>query len=128
MFTIELSGRAPIYEQLKSQIIRLAVSGVLLPDEKVPSVRVLAQQLRINPNTVQKAYQELERNGVIYSLPGKGSFLSADILKNETVRDDALQDLRKAVKTCMQYGISYKNALKNIQEIYQEGNADDSDK
>jgi len=128
LFTIELSGRMPIYEQLKSQIIRLAVSGVLSPNEQIPSVRTLAQQLRVNPNTVQKAYQELERTGVIYSFPGKGSFVSEDILDNEPIRHDALNGLKKAAKTCLQYGVTYEMVMQSIQKIYEGGNASDSNK
>ena len=72
MFLINTQSNEPIYEQIKRQIVRFVEAGVLQPDEKLISVRSLAQQLNINPNTVQKAYQELEVEGVLYTLPKKG--------------------------------------------------------
>ena len=66
----------PIYEQVKDGFRKLILSGVLLPDERMPSVRELATGLAINPNTIQRAYRELEQEGYICSVPGKGSFVA----------------------------------------------------
>ena len=79
MITVDMRDRKPIYEQLIDNIRALAVQGHLKPDEHLPSVRALAAELAINPNTIQKAYADLERQGVIYSLPGRGNFISPDI-------------------------------------------------
>ncbi|MBR5220798.1 MAG: GntR family transcriptional regulator [Clostridia bacterium] len=79
MITVDMRDRKPIYEQLIDNIRTLAVQGHLKPDEHLPSVRQLAAELAINPNTIQKAYAELERQNVIYSLPGRGNFISPDI-------------------------------------------------
>lgn len=79
MITVDMRDRKPIYEQLIDNIRTLAVRGYLAPDAHLPSVRALAAELAINPNTIQKAYAELERQGVIYSLPGRGNFISPDI-------------------------------------------------
>ena len=79
MITVDMRDRKPIYEQLIDNIRALAVQGHLKPDEHLPSVRALAAELAINPNTIQKAYAELERQNVIYSLPGRGNFISPDI-------------------------------------------------
>lgn len=79
MITVDMRDRKPIYEQLIDNIRTLAVQGHLKPDEHLPSVRQLAAELAINPNTIQKAYAELERQNVIYSLPGRGNFISSDI-------------------------------------------------
>lgn len=68
----------PIYEQIKDGLRKLIVTGAMAPDEKLPSVRALATQLSINPNTIQRAYNELEGEGYIYSVPGKGSFASGN--------------------------------------------------
>lgn len=76
MFDLDLRSRLPIYEQLVEKFKESIISEVLKPDEQLPSVRILAQQLTINPNTIQKAYRELERQGYIYSLPGKGNFVT----------------------------------------------------
>ena len=75
-YMLELNYRdtRPIYEQIKDGLRKLVVSGVIRQDEKLPSVRELASQLAINPNTIQKAYRELEQEGCIYTVAGKGSF------------------------------------------------------
>ena len=75
---IQISYRdpRPIYEQVKDGFRTLILTGVLHPDEKMPSVRELATQLAINPNTIQRAYRELEQEGYICSVPGKGSFVA----------------------------------------------------
>lgn len=77
MININFRDPRPIYEQIKSDICRLIVSGVLAPNSKLPSVRDMASELAINPSTIQRAYRELEAEGYICSVPGKGSFVSA---------------------------------------------------
>ena len=77
MFQIDLKSRKAIYEQVMDNFKRLIVTGVLAPDEKIPSVRDMAKSLTVNPNTVQKAYRELETQGYIYTVLGQGSFISA---------------------------------------------------
>ena len=78
MFEIKTQSRIPIFEQLKGQILEYITAGILQEDEQLPSVRALASQLGINPNTVAKAYQDLEKSGLIYSVAGKGSFISGE--------------------------------------------------
>ena len=77
MFQIDLKSRKAIYEQVMDNFKRLIVTGVLKQDEKVPSVRDMAKTLTVNPNTVQKAYRELESQGYFYTVLGQGSFISA---------------------------------------------------
>ncbi len=74
MLTLNYRDSRPIYGQIKDGLRRLIVTGALEPDEKLPSVRSMAMELAINPNTIQRAYAELEAEGFIYSVPGKGSF------------------------------------------------------
>lgn len=76
MFQLDLKNRKPLYEQIVENYKELIINGVLKPDEKMPSVRDLAKQLTINPNTIQKSYRELEYQGYIYSVKGLGSFVS----------------------------------------------------
>ena len=101
MVTIDLRSSRPIYEQVVDSLRRLIVSGAIEPDEKLPSVRELASQLVINPNTIQRAYRELEREGYVYSVPGKGSFARERTEKDgERARqllrafDEAAEELR----------------------------------
>ncbi len=77
--SIDYRSRKPIYEQLVCKIKEMAVSGALEPGYKLPAVRQLASELAINPNTIQKAYAELERQNIIYSFAGKGSFISEQL-------------------------------------------------
>ena len=77
MFQIDLKSRKAIYEQVMDNFKRLIITGVLKQDEKVPSVREMAKALTVNPNTVQKAYRELENSGYFYTVLGQGSFISA---------------------------------------------------
>ena len=74
MLTLNYRDSRPIYGQIKDGLRRLIVTGALEPDEKLPSVRSMAMDLAINPNTIQRAYAALEAEGFIYSVPGKGSF------------------------------------------------------
>lgn len=81
MFQIDRFGRTPIYEQIIDQTQRLIVSGILKEGDQLPSVRVLSQELSVNPNTLQKAYSELERRGLCVSAPGNGRFVTADAFR-----------------------------------------------
>ena len=91
MISLNYRDSRPIYEQLEEKLRRLILSGAIGEAERLPSVRELASQLAINPNTIQRAYRELEQAGFIYSVPGKGSFaakLSAvDAGRRETLRE-----------------------------------------
>ncbi len=78
MFSIDIMSRQPVYEQLIAQIEHFVLIGILKSNDKIPSVRSLAVDLSINPNTIQKAYSELDRRGIIYSVPGRGCFVSEE--------------------------------------------------
>lgn len=77
MIVLDYQDSRPLYQQVKDSLRRMMLTGLLEPDEKLPSVRSLATQLAINPNTIQRAYAELEAEGYIYSVAGRGSFVSA---------------------------------------------------
>lgn len=113
MFTISLNGKKTIYEQIRDQIINFIALGVMKPHEKMPSVRSLALDLGINPNTVFKAYQELEREGYIYMMPKKGAFV-ADIKQSNT----DLEGLKVLVRSYKDQGLVKEELLKVIEEIY----------
>ena len=106
MFIIDIQSKVPIFEQLKKQILEFISIGILLPNNKLPSVRSLATDIGVNPNTVSKAYQELENQGYIYSIKGKGCFI-ADNQTDQLIKDDKLDDfndyLKIVVPTCSKY-------------------------
>ncbi|OZQ64400.1 GntR family transcriptional regulator [Paenibacillus sp. VTT E-133280] len=102
MFELDVRSRKPIYEQLTDKVKEMILHGILQTDEQLPSVRTLSQQLTVNPNTIQKAYRELEREGYIYSLQGKGSFVAPmkkeqNEIKKAEVRDELLRLMVEAV-------------------------------
>lgn len=113
MFTLNFQSREPIYEQLYNNVVRLASLGVLQPEEQMPPVRSLATQLGVNPNTVSKAYQLLERDGIIYSAVGRGSFVSSGVTAASLQRATALDELTKAIRKACDIGIT-KEELKRV--------------
>lgn len=94
MIHLDLHDPRPIYEQIVEQIETLAARGVLEADAKLPSVRQLAVELSLNPNTVQKAYGELLSRGVIYSVRGRGNFVSGDSAR---LREQKLGEIRESM-------------------------------
>ncbi|NLP26145.1 MAG: GntR family transcriptional regulator [Clostridiales bacterium] len=110
MFNINLQSRMPIYEQVYKKVIELIIKGILVENEQLPSVRNLSKELNINPNTVAKAYQELERNKIIYSLSGRGSFV-AKTNRNQ-MKEHILEEFDVCIKEALQSGLT-KEELKN---------------
>ena len=106
MYQLDLHSRAPIYQQLKEKILRL-----------------MARELGINPNTVAKAYQDLEKSGLIYSVAGKGSFISGEETLDRQVAVSVLDHLREAIREARSSGVDRQTALILIDEVYKEGNA-----
>ena len=122
MIILDNQDRRPIYEQLKSRITELVLMEVYPPDMQLPSVRSLARELGVNPNTVQKAYQELERDKVIYTVSGKGSFISANPLAKERRRKEELERLEEDVKSCRLIGIPGDEIKQKVTEtVNQQG-------
>ncbi|OUP16217.1 GntR family transcriptional regulator [Lachnoclostridium sp. An196] len=105
MILIDYSDRRPIYEQVTEKIAELIIRGVLPPESQLPSVRSLAMDLSINPNTIQRAYQELERKGYTYSVPGKGSFVSQKTEYLEEQRENILEEQRRLAEKAMCLGM-----------------------
>lgn len=89
MFEIDKLSRTPIYEQLIDQFELCILSGDIGPDGQLPSVRFLSQTLSVNPNTLQRAYAEIERRGLCYTVPGNGRYISKDALQK--LKEAALQ-------------------------------------
>ena len=126
MITIDYKDRRPIYEQIVSSIEDLAVRGVLEPDSQLPSVRQLAVELSINPNTIQRAYSQLEKTGVIYSVKGKGNFEAADPKRlREEKMEQILQEMEKLLRQALALGVGrerMENWLHSLLEKEEGGN------
>lgn len=111
MIKIDLHSRQPIYEQLKEQVIKLSMLGLMEKNEKLPSVRSLAREIGINPNTVQKAYQELEREGLIYTVSGKGSFISSDEKVRPQIQKKSLEEVTASARRAAEHGCTKEEIL-----------------
>lgn len=98
MLHLDLHDPRPMYEQVIDQIETLVARGVLPADSRLPSVRQMAMELSLNPNTVQKAYSELLNRGVIYSVRGKGNYISGDRMK---IRQEKMQSIRETIMELM---------------------------
>lgn len=119
MLQIDYRDRNPIYEQIRNKMKELIIKGVLKPHERVPSVREQAQSLTINPNTIQKAYRELEDKGYIYSVKGKGSFVSpSEMWKGDDKLDELIQSLEKTVSEMILFGADKKKVIEVIENIF----------
>ena len=104
LITLDLSDERPIYQQIVDEVRRALVLGTLAPEDPLPSVRALAAELRVNPNTVQQAYRELERAGIIYSRRGQGTFAAPGAGADE--RGTLIRDVaERALKDARRYGI-----------------------
>ncbi|EHL19207.1 GntR family transcriptional regulator [Peptoanaerobacter stomatis] len=122
MIQVDVRSRVPIYEQIINSIKQMSISGVLLPNEKLPSVRELAKDMTINPNTIQKAYQELERQGIIYIKRGQGTFINPDIkAKNKEEKMANLKEIiSNIVVESIYLGISKEELIEIIKNIYEK--------
>ena len=121
MYQLDLQSRTPIYQQLKEKILWLIMAGAIGPGDPLPSVRVMARELGINPNTVAKAYQDLEKSGLIYSVAGKGSFISGEETLDRQMTASVLDRFREAVREARSAGVDRQTALALVEEVYKEG-------
>ena len=120
MIVIDYHDKRPIYEQIIDRFQLLILNGALEPDTQLPSVRSLAVELSINANTIQRAYGELERKGLIYSVKGRGNFVSAqkDVVVKQ--QEKMLDDLRQQLKLCKESGIHSEKVMDCVCKIFQE--------
>lgn len=122
MIQVDIRSRVPIYEQLYENIRRLILLGVMAEDEKVPSVRELASHLTINPNTIQKAYKALERDGYIYSVSGRGNFVKGlDPLQYKQETRDLIQKLNQVLEEAKLLTMSKEQVIAVVEDCYREG-------
>ena len=125
MIQIDLTSRVPIYEQICTNIIRLASAGVLKPGDKLLPVRSLASELGINPNTVAKAYKLLENDKYIVSNVERGSYVSDKLTKDCAERAIALDDFKQSTKIANLLSVDKAELNRIIENIYNGGGIDD---
>ncbi len=119
MFSINLRSRTAIYEQIIDQIEDGILKGILKPNEQLPSVRGLSMELTLNPNTISKAYGDLEKRGLIYSIVGKGSFIAPEAF--EIIRKKYNADFKNFKELLIKYrasGVGKDSLIEIINSIY----------
>lgn len=124
MFVIDYQNRKPIYEQIVDRFQMLIITGAMEPDSQLPSVRSLAVDLAINPNTIQKAYSVLEKEGYIYPVKGRGNYVSGNSELKVRKQDAFYETLRELVWRGRELGISREMFLEKAQEFYKEDGHD----
>ena len=128
MFQIDLKSRKAIYEQIMDNYKRLISTGALREDEKIPSVRDLAKELTVNPNTIQKAYRELERQGYFYTVLGQGSFAAARPKdSNRREIEGPYTRMGEIVWELLFYGEQGEKIIEVIQSEISNGGSNDPD-
>lgn len=122
MFLINPKSKQPLYEQLVEQLRRQLALGGIESGAAMPSVRQLAMELGVNPNTIQKAYRQMEAEGMILSIPGKGSFVNenlTELMKHQ--REQQKSEVRRAIRACRELGLSQAEIAQIVEEEYKEG-------
>ena len=121
MILLDYTDRRPIYEQLAEKIEELIFRNIWEPDSQLPSVRSLATELSINPNTIQRTYGELERRGYIYSVKGKGSFVSDVRNLRALKRKEWEKEFEQIVTEGRKIGLSLEDVIQQASVCYGEG-------
>ena len=116
MIQLNYRDSKPIYEQIKDGLRKLVISNSLSADEKLPSVRELAAKLAINPNTIQRAYHELETEGYICSVAGRGSYVCAQIPEDPARQVALMQQFDAAVQELLYLGMRSEELRRRIPE------------
>jgi GntR family transcriptional regulator len=134
LIKVDTRGFVPLYEQVKAEIRRLAALGAVKPHDPLPSIRELAAEILVNPNTVARAYRELEQEGLIYTQKGRGSFLTARKAQ-DVDRDRGVHLIRKmdeAVREIKKFGLGqaevrklFEDSLRRSEEKGQRGGGDE---
>ena len=121
LIEIDFRDKRPLYEQISDKLKRLIEQGVIGRDELLPSVRALSMELSINPNTIQKAYSVLDRDGYSYSVAGKGSFAADVSLLLPGRREAFFTELDGVLARAPALGISAEDVIQHIQDTAEKG-------
>jgi GntR family transcriptional regulator len=120
MIVVNGQSTTPIYQQIIEEVLAQIASGILVKDDPLPGIRTMAKDLGINPNTVVKAYTELERDGFVYSLTGKGYYVSAAKQDHSELKAQKLSEIRKSIEYVKHFGVSEHTLIDLIKTIYKE--------
>lgn len=119
MFVVDVMSRVPVYEQIIKQVEEQVLTGILKEGDKLSSVRSLSVKLSINPNTIQKAYTELDRRQLIITVPGKGSFISEKAIEVVGANSrEKMTELNKIIRELALAGVTKEEIINNIEEVF----------
>lgn len=119
MFVVDVMSRVPVYEQIIKQVEEQVLTGILKEGDKLPSVRSLSVKLSINPNTIQKAYTELDRRQLIITVPGKGSFISEKAIEVVGANSrEKMTELNKIIRELALAGVTKEEIINYIEEVF----------
>ncbi|MDO4565530.1 MAG: GntR family transcriptional regulator [Clostridia bacterium] len=122
MFAIDRQSQTPVYEQVIAQAETLIEAGYFAPNEPLPSVRTLARDLSINPNTLQKAYAELERKQLCYTVPGSGRYVSEKAVEQvRRERRNVLPEIERLSRQLKKAGVPLEELMERVRAAYDEG-------
>lgn len=125
MIALDYRDKRPLYEQVKEKLIHLIAAGALPEDEKLPSVRVLAMELAINPNTVQRAYRELESEGFIYTVQGRGNFVSKSSMWQNSKYKEILDEIKALIEQAVRFGVKKEELIELLEQVFRKERGDD---
>ena len=128
MFQLNYRDTKPIYEQVKDGILQMIYTQVLSPEEKLPSVREMASRLAINPNTISRAYKELEQEGILYTQSGIGTFVNREVELQDKMTENLYQQFDKVTKQLFLYSVTPDVISERVQKLAKGGLIDDTGK
>lgn len=120
IISVDVKSRVPIYEQIVESVRDAVLKGLLLTDDPLPSVRSLASELAINPNTIQKAYTELDKLKIVYTVPGRGSFIASNTkeIENEHI-EKILSEIRSSFAEMRSLGVEKEKIMEILDEVWE---------
>ena len=128
MYHIDAMSRVPVYEQIVEQTEKFILAGILKPGDKIPSVRNLSIELSVNPNTIQKSIVELDRRGLIFSVPGKGCYVAEEARTAlSAVKRKKMAEIKNEIKELALAGVTKEELLELIEEVFTKKEGQDND-
>ena len=119
MYQVDVMSRVPVYEQIVDQTEKFVLAGIMKAGDQMPSVRKLSMELSVNPNTIQKAMMELDRRGIICSVPGRGSFIADDAVNHlASARRQELTAMRETLEELVLAGVTKEEIIALVEEVY----------
>lgn len=124
MILLDYRDKRPIYEQIADKLERLIIGNGLETNDKMPSVRSLAMELSVNPNTIQRAYTELEQCGYIYTVSGRGSFVAPESEWRDGKVGELTKELGELLTKAKEAGVTKEQALRVVNRTFEEADYD----